>query len=206
MAKHGPQTRYQYTRKAADRLAASQRKRCTTKTPQGHAGVFAWLPPGVALARTAEAGRLLVAARAFGKGDVVFVEAALLSVAAPDDYTDEADDAVHLGLWEREVDAFDALDAVGRRACSRCTRRRRRRGSRRCSRSLASAPPRRRAEAAAAAAHLLGQRAGGGRPLPAAGDGLVDRARLRRERGARGERMPAASNSSPCGRLRAARR
>ena len=115
VAKHGPQTRYQYTRKAADRLAASQRKRCTTKTPQGHAGVFAWLPPGVALARTAEAGRLLVAARAFGKGDVVFVEAALLSVAAPDDYTDEADDAVHLGLWEREVDAFDALDAVGRR-------------------------------------------------------------------------------------------
>ena len=82
VAKHGPQTRYQYTRKAADRLAASQRKRCTTKTPQGHAGVFAWLPPGVALARTAEAGRLLVAARAFGKGDVVFVEAALLSVAA----------------------------------------------------------------------------------------------------------------------------
>ena len=60
-------------------------------------------------------GRLLVAARAFGKGDVVFVEAALLSVAAPDDYTDEADDAVHLGLWEREIDAFDALDAVGRR-------------------------------------------------------------------------------------------
>ena len=115
MAKHGPQTRYQYTRKAADRLAASQRKRCTTKTPQGHAGVFAWLPPGVALARTAEAGRLLVAARAFGKGDVVFVEAALLSVAAPDDYTDEAEDAVHLGLWEREIDAFDALDAVGRR-------------------------------------------------------------------------------------------
>ena len=50
VAKHGPQTRYQYTRKAADRLAASQRKRCTTKTPQGHAGVFAWLPPGVALA------------------------------------------------------------------------------------------------------------------------------------------------------------
>ena len=31
VAKHGPQTRYQYTRKAADRLAASQRKRCTTK-------------------------------------------------------------------------------------------------------------------------------------------------------------------------------
>ena len=109
VAKHGPQTRYQYTRKAADRLAASQRKRCTTKTPQGHAGVFAWLPPGVALARTAEAGRLLVAARAFGKGDVVFVEAALLSVAAPDDYTDVGDDGVHLGLWEREVDAFDAL-------------------------------------------------------------------------------------------------